>query len=176
MSNVHFKKIVNTNVQTSSILNDVEGALSSTPGFTGYTIIKPVGNDIVLSDNTLQAISYSKLLLLDGTALTSRVSLVLGGDTADNAKRLIKIFGLDVNPSPKLITVAKAGTGANAAKMIYLSNGSTSKNYVLIDLARTGANYFQVIADDNATQTGYFTVSLGNIENTILFNIEVRQV
>ena len=178
MSNSHFKKIVNTNVQTSSIINDVEGAISSTPGFTGYTIIKPVGNDIVLSDNTLQAISYSKVLLLDGTALTSNVLLLLGGDTADNAKRLIKIFGLDVNPSPKLITVAKAGTGANAAKFIYLSNGSTtnSKTYVLIDAAHTAANHFQIIADDNATQTGYFSVSLGNIKNTILFNIEIRQV
>jgi hypothetical protein len=183
MSDSHsgFTKVVNTNVQTSTILNGVAGALSSissTPGFTGYTIIKPQSADIVLSDNTLQTISSSKVLLLDGTSLTENVRLDLGGDTIDNAKRLIKIFGLDVNPNPKLITVVKAGTGANAAKMIYLSNGSTtnSKTYVLIDLASTGANYYHVLAENDATQTGYFSVSLGNIENSILFNIVARQV
>ena len=178
-TNNNFTKVVNTNVQATAILDGVADALSaisSTPGFTGYTSIKPVGNNIVIDDNTLQSISSSKVLLLDGTLLIGNIQLSLGGDTVDNAKRLIKIFGLDVNPNPKLITVAKFGTGPNTNNTIYLNNGSTTYTYVSIDIGNTGLNYFQILADALATKTGYFSVSLGNIQDSIVFNIVAPQV
>ena len=177
-TNNNFTKVVNTNVQATAILDGVAGALSaisSTPSFTGYTSIKPAGNTIVLDDNTLQSISSSKVLLLDGTFLIGDIPLSLGGDTVDNAKRLIKIFGLDVNPNPKLITAAKVGN-TNADYEIYLSNGSTTFNYVSIYLENNGSDYFQVLASTEATKTGYFSVSLGNIQDSIVFSIIQRQL
>ena len=175
-TNNNFTKVVNTNVQATAILDGVAGALSaisSTPSFTGYTTIKPVGSTIVPDDNTLQSISSSKVLLLDGTFLIDDISLSLGGDTVDNAKRLIKIFGLDVNPNPKLITAAKVGN-TNADYEIYLSNGSTTFTYVSIE--NNGSDYFQVLASTEATKTGYFSVSLGNIQDSIVFTIIQQQL
>ncbi len=174
----NFTKVVNSDVQTTSILNGVAGALSaisSYPGFTGFTTISPTGVDIVLDTNTLNAISASKTILLDGTGLTAQRKLVLGLDTELNAKSLIKTFGLDSNPNPKLIKTVKVGTAANTAYGIYLgTTGGTTFKYVSVKSGATGAAS-QEISVASATKGGYLSVQLGAAANTIVFDVVTEQ-
>jgi hypothetical protein len=184
MSHSHsgFTKVVNTNVQTSSILNGVAGALSSissTPGFTGYTIITPTTVNTVLDGNALLSISESGILLLDGSSTFAgdRDVAVCLGDTKENAQALIKIFKLE-SSNPKLITVAKVGaTNANFA--IYLANNeyglTTTNNYVEFTFQGGNPNYRMPVADRLATKNGYISVTKVS-DTKIVFDIVQKQL
>jgi len=185
MSHSHsgFTKVVNTNVQTSSILNGVAGALSSissTPGFTGYTVIKPTNVNTELDGNTLLSISESGILLLDGSSITGVSTLAFClGDTKENAQALIKIFKLE-SSNPKLITVAKVGA-TNAAYNIFLANNTyalaTTHDYVEFSALTSGAdpNGRVLVANGLASKNGYMSVTKAS-DTKIVFDVVQTQI
>ena len=182
MSQSGFTKVVNTNVQATAILNGVAGALSaisSTPGFTGYTIIKPTTLTTVLDDNTLLAISESGILLLDGSSATvsNRTLAVCVGDTKENAKHLINLFKLD-SSNPKLIKVAKVGAPNPATYDIRIGNNSsalaTTYAYVAFTYNMGAQSAVQVLSEPAATKSGYISVTKVS-EEKIVFDVVEKQ-
>ena len=173
----NFTRVVNSDAQTSTLLEGVAGALlniNSSPGYTGFTPIKPT-DDITLDVNTLNAIAASKTILLDGTTLGAARKLNLGLDTEDNAKSLIKIFGLDVDPNPKLIKTAKIGAANAAFKITLGSTGGTTFKYVSFTTNGATNAVALDIADASATKSGYLSVELGSTANSIVFDVVQKQ-
>jgi hypothetical protein len=174
----NFTRVVNSDAQTSTLLEGVAGALlniNSSPGYTGFTPIKPA-DDITLDVNTLNAIAASKTILLDGTALSgANRKLNLGLDTEDNAKSLIKIFGLDVDPNPKLIKTAKIGAANAAFKITLGTTGGTTFTYVSFTTNGATNAVALDIADASATKSGYLSVELGSTANSIVFDVVQKQ-
>ena len=172
----YFSRVVNSDVQTSAILEGVVGALSninSSPGFTGFVPIKPTTN-ITLDSNTLNAIADSKTIIIDGTGSTSASQLIIGADTEDNAKSLIKTFGLDKNTNPKLIKLAKVGGAGSGNILSFGTTGGTTTKYISMTKGLTGLSV-QSIGAAASTKSGYLAVELGSTANSIIFDVVAEQ-
>lgn len=173
----NFTRVVNSDAQTTTILDGVAGALaaiSSTPGFTGFVPIKPTTN-FTLDSNTLNAIAASQTMIIDGSSLSVASFLLVGADTEDNAKSLIKTFGLDTNPNPKLIKMAKVGATNAAYTLSFGTTGGTTTNYISVTKGLTGLSVQQISAA-SATKSGYLSVERGSTANSIVFDVVAEQV
>jgi len=172
----NFTRVVNSDVQTSAIVDGVATALlniNSAPGFTGFSTIKPTTN-ITLNSNTLSAIADSKTVLIDGTGTTTTAQLIVGKDTEDNSKSLLKIFGFDKDQNPKLINLARLGAGSGNVFSFGTTGGATT-NYILVTKGGMTGQSVHSFADAAATKTGYLGVSRGSTANSIIFDVVTPQ-
>ena len=173
----NFTRVVNSDVQTSAIVDGVATALlniNSTPGFTGFSTIKPTTN-ITLNSNTLNAIADSKTILIDGTGTTAEAQLIIGSDTEDNAKNLLKIFKFDQDQNPKLITLARVGAAGSGNVFRFGTTGGATTNYISVTKGGMTGQSVHPFAVAVATKPGYLGVSRGSTANSIIFDVVAEQ-
>ena len=173
----NFTRVVNSDVQTSAVIDGVTAALldiNSSPGFTGFSPIVVTTADIILSSNTINSISETKTMLISATGITAERRLVIGEDTKLNAQNLIKAFGLDKDTNPKLIRAEVVG-GANAGhKLTFGTTGGTA-TYVSVKAAGGSAAAVQELSVISASKVGFLSVALGSTADTIVFDVVAKQ-
>ena len=172
-------KVVNTNVQTTAILNSVKNAIPAPLPGTYFPIVFLTFNDIVLTDDNLASIRSSSTLFLDATNINANRNISVGDDTVENAKRLINLFDLNENIPTRLITIV-SGDLPNANFVVTLGTNFTGtptyENVIFINRIPSGPSYAQIISNANSYKNGYFSVSLGDTKDTIVFEIIKPQI
>ena len=183
-----FTKVVNTNVQTTSILNSIAAATSALAPLAGTYFqvfsLTPSINNIILTDDNLASIRSSSTLFITAPNIIIDSNLSVGDDTAENAKRLINLFDLNENVPIRLITIVLYGTNPNSStNKVYLGTNETALQtyeHVIFDIFDPTGNsnpfYKQVIATENSYKNGYFSVSLTDVKDTIKFTIIQAQI
>jgi hypothetical protein len=173
----NFTRVVNSDVQTSAIIDGVSTALlniNSSPGFTGFSPIVVTSADIILSANTINSIAETKTMLISAPTIGADRKLVIGEDTKLNAQNLIKAFGLDKDANPKLIRTEVVG-GANAAFKLTFGTTGGSATFVSVKAAGASAADVQDLSVNSATKGGFLSVALGSTADTVVFDVVVKQ-
>jgi hypothetical protein len=172
----NFTRVVNSDVQTSAIIDGVAGALlniNSSPGFTGFSPIVVFDQNVTLSSNTLNAIASSKTMLISANTQDNPHTLLIGEDTKANTESLIKIFGLDKDTNPKLIRTEVVGT--NSTHVIKLGTTGGVAKHVIFTTAGTNPAIVQDLSVGSATKGGFLSVALGVTGHTIVFDVVALQ-